>query len=130
MTKNIFEKIIDREIPADIVYEDENHLAFLDITPFSKGHTLVIPKKNYENISDMPENEYLELQKVVLKLTKHYREILKCKIGQLIYGLDVSHVHIHIFPLTKDIESFKSLSKTKTYLKDEKELYSKRLKYN
>ena len=123
---SIFSKIIRREIPANIVYEDSNHIAFLDIGPFSKGHTLIVPKKVYENITDMPENEYLELQKVVLKLVKHYREMFKCKIGTLIYGLDVMHVHVHIFPLNDDIEIF-NFSRRKKYLKNEAENYVKML---
>jgi histidine triad (HIT) family protein len=73
---SIFTKIIQREIPATIIYEDENHIAFLDIQPFEKGHTLVVPKTEYETIMDMPEDVYLDLQKVVLKIAKHYEVIL------------------------------------------------------
>ena len=127
MSKTIFEKIVAREVPSDIVYEDENHLAFLSIDPFVKGHTLVIPKKAYENITDMPQEEYLALQGVVHKLIKHYREIFECKIGSVIYGLDVMHVHIHIFPITDELDVF-NFSRTKKYLKHEKENYAKRLK--
>lgn len=129
MTKTVFEKIIDRELPSNIVYEDDNHIAFLNIAPFEKGHTLIVPKKCYENISDMPQEEYLDLQKVVLKLVKHYREKFGVKIGTLTYGLDVMHVHIHIFPLTKDVDVFK-FNNTKKYLNNEAENYCKRLKIN
>lgn len=128
MTETIFCKIVKKEIPASIVYEDENHLAFLDIAPFEKGHTLVISKKRYEKISDMPENEYVELQKVVLKLVKHYENILGTRVGTLVYGLDVAYVHIHIFPITDNIRVF-DFSRTKSYLGNEAENYCKKLRF-
>jgi histidine triad (HIT) family protein len=113
MEETIYNKIIRKEIPTKIIYEDKNCLAFLDHLPFSKGHTLVIPKKRYEYIADMPESEYLELQKIVLKIVKHYRKIFNCKIGTFVYGEEVPHVHIHIFPITKDIKGFDLQSRNK-----------------
>ena len=69
MVETIFSKIIKGEIPSYKIYEDEKHLAFLDISPFEKGHTLVIPKKeDYQTIFDMPEEEFVELIKIVKKL--------------------------------------------------------------
>ncbi|MDA3855474.1 MAG: HIT domain-containing protein [Candidatus Woesearchaeota archaeon] len=123
----IFSKIIKGEIPSSKVYEDENHLAFLDISPFEKGHTLVIPKKEYDNISDMPEGEYLELQRVVLKLVKNLREKLGVKIGTLVYGMDVPHVHVHIFPITDNVEIF-DFNRVKKYSEGEAEKYLEKLK--
>jgi histidine triad (HIT) family protein len=123
----IFEKIINREIPASILFEDNKHLAFLDINPFEKGHLLVIPKKVYTRITDMPEDEYLELQKLVLKIAKNNKKILNKEMGTLVYGEEVPHVHIHIFPISKELEVF-NFSKTKKYLENEKENYLKRLK--
>ena len=114
----IFTKIIQGDIPSYKIYEDENTFAFLDIGPFSKGHTLVIPKKEYDNIADMPEDEYLDLQKQVLKLVKHYREVLGCKIGTMVYGTDVPHVHIHIFPINDELKVF-DFSKIGKYEDDE-----------
>jgi len=128
MVQTIFEKIVKREIPAHIVYEDEKHLAFLDIAPLVKGHTLIIPKKCYENITDMSEEDYVELQKIVLKLVKHYREIFKVKIGTLVYGLDVPHVHIQIFPITEELDVF-DFSRTKKYLDNEAENYVSKLRF-
>jgi len=129
MAETIFAKIIKGEIPSYKVYEDENHFAFLDIGPFAKGHTLVIPKKEYDNISDMPEGEYIELQKVVLKLVKHYRKIYNCKIGTLVFGLDISHVHIHVFPINDELEIF-DFNKLHKYLDGEAENFMNRLKLN
>ena len=125
----IFTKIINKEIPASIVYEDESHIAFLDIMPFTKGHTLVIPKKEYQRFTDMPENEYTELQRVVHKLSKHYKEIFSCNIGSVIYGEDVPHVHIHIFPIKEDIKVF-NFSNTQSYLDGEMEEFKNKLKLN
>ena len=124
----IFTKIINREISASIVYEDDNHLAFLDIVPFSKGHTLVIPKKEYAKFVDMPEDEYLELQRIVQKIAKNMNTQLKSNIGSVIYGEDVQHVHIHLFPITDELKVFE-FSKTNSYLDDdERENYKNKLK--
>lgn len=100
---SIFTKIIEREIPGNIIYEDDNHIAFLDINPIEKGHTLVVPKKEYETIFDMPEKEYLELQKIVFKIALHFEEKLECGINILqsnreIAGQEVPHVHFHVIP--------------------------------
>ena len=104
---SIFTKIIQREIPATIIYEDEEHIAFLDIQPFEKWHTLVVPKKEYETIMDMPEDAYLALQKIVLKIAKHYETTLWCGINivqnnKAIAGQTVFHVHFHIIPRLQD----------------------------
>lgn len=127
MAECIFCKIVDKQIPSNIIYEDESHLAFLDISPFEKGHTLVVPKKHYEKITDMSSQEYEQLQSVVLKVAKHYEEVLNVRVGTLVYGLDVAHVHIHVFPITSEIEVF-NFSNTKKYLGNEIENYVMRLK--
>ena len=125
----IFTKIINREIPASIIYEDENYLAFLDINPFSKGHTLVIPKKEYANFVDMPQDEYCKLQQVVQKVAQHMREKLCVNIASMIYGEDVAHVHIHLFPITDEIGIF-NFSKTQKYEEGEMGEYKKKLYLN
>ncbi len=101
--KNIFQKIIDREIPAYIIYEDEHSLAFLNAFPFDSGHTLVIPKKAYKTIFEMPEGEFLELQKVIFKVAHRIREksgkdIAIYQRNGLEAGQEVPHVHFHILP--------------------------------
>lgn len=125
--ETIFTKIIKREIPASIIYEDENTIAILDINPFEKGHTLVIPKKPYEKIANMPENEYLELQKVVLKITKNMKSKLNTNIATLVYGEEIAHVHIHLFPITPNLNIF-NFKNTKKYDEKEKEIYLNKLK--
>ena len=131
---SIFTKIIQKEIPAQVIYEDDNHIAFLDIQPFEKGHTLVIPKKEYETIMDMPENEYLELQKVVLVLSKHYEKVLWCWINivqnnKLIAEQSVFHVHFHIIPRTQEWKSLYSWTHC-SYSTNEDWEYQAKLKLN
>lgn len=95
----IFTKIINGDIPSYKIYEDEKHLAFLDIQPFTEGHTLVIPKKEYEFLWEMPANEAAELMKVVNKIGKHYIENIGVKfVDTLTMGRLVPHVHIHLIP--------------------------------
>lgn len=95
----IFCKIIAGEIPAKKIFEDEAHLAFLDIRPASKGHTLVIPKKHYSNFLELPESENQELFKVVQNLGKTLKEKLGAElIFLLTMGEEVPHTHIHLIP--------------------------------
>lgn len=127
---SIYTKIINREIPSSIIYEDDSHIAILDIGPFSKGHTLVIPKKEYVKFYDMPEDEYVELQRIVQKVAKNMKEKLNCNIGSVIYGEDVQHVHIHLFPINNEVKVF-DFSKTNSYLDDEeRENYKNKLGLN
>jgi len=96
----IFQKIIDREIPAYIIEEDEFHIAFLDVYPLKEGHTLVIPKKVVDYIFEI-ENEDLEAlivfaKKVAIKIRK---SIACTKIGMTVIGLEVPHAHIHLIPI-------------------------------
>ncbi len=100
----IFCKIINNEIPSKKVYEDNNVLAILDISQATKGHTLVIPKKHYDNIFDIEESSLVNIIKVVNKLSKHYKEVLNIddlnilnNSGELA-GQTVNHFHIHIIP--------------------------------
>ena len=99
--ETIFNKIISGEIPASKVYEDENFLAFLDIMPFEKGHTLVVPKKRYATMFDMLEEEYLKLQKIVHKIAGQIRNKLNCGITILqnnISEQQIPWIHVHIIP--------------------------------
>jgi histidine triad (HIT) family protein len=99
---SIFTKIINGEIPSYKVAEDENNYAFLDIFPTSKGHTLVIPKNEVDNLFDLPEKEYLDLQKFARKVAKAIEKTIPCnRVGVTVIGLDVPHAHIHLIPINK-----------------------------
>lgn len=100
--KSIFKKIIDREIPADIVYEDDNCLAFKDVAPQAPTHVLVIPKKEIRNLDDVSEDDRLILGQVMLAIHKvarqlgvndAYRVISNCGEGA---GQTVFHLHFHL----------------------------------
>ncbi|MCD4772887.1 MAG: HIT family protein [Bacteroidales bacterium] len=97
----IFSKIIAGEIPSYKIAEDENYFAFLDINPLSKGHALVVPKKEIDYIFDLDEECYNGLFSFARKVSKAIENTVDCiRIGMVIYGLDVAHAHIHLIPLT------------------------------
>lgn len=97
---SIFTKIINREIPGHIVADDEKHIAFLDIHPLVKGHTLVVPKKEIDYLFDLPEEDYVALQVFARKVALGLKKAVSCKrIGTAVIGLEVPHVHIHLVPL-------------------------------
>ena len=97
---SIFSKIINSDIPAFKVIEDDNHLAFLDIAPLAYGHTLVVPKKEIDYIFDIESDKYLELFKFAKKVARAMKKVICCKrIGIAVIGLEVPHAHIHLVPL-------------------------------
>jgi histidine triad (HIT) family protein len=97
---SIFTKIITGEIPSYKVAEDNNYYAFLDINPLSKGHTLVVPKKEVDYIFDLDEETYQGLFQFTKKLSGAIEKCIPCKrLGMVVYGLDVPHVHVHLIPL-------------------------------
>ena len=97
---SIFTKIVNREIPAYIVAEDEHSIAFLDIMPLVKGHVLVVPKQEIDYIFDMEPGKLAELNLFAQKVAKAMDKTIKCtRIGVAVIGLEVPHVHIHLVPL-------------------------------
>jgi histidine triad (HIT) family protein len=97
---SIFSKIINDEIPAYKILENENFLAFLDIFPLAKGHVLVIPKKEMDYLFDISSDEYGELWKFARQVAKAMDKVIDCKrIGVAVIGLEVPHAHIHLVPL-------------------------------
>lgn len=99
---SIFTKIINGEIPAYKVAEDENFIAILDVNPNAKGHTLCIPKVEINKIFDMEEDNYVAFMKFSRKVAKALEKSVECKrIGVAVVGLEVPHVHVHLIPLNE-----------------------------
>lgn len=97
---SVFTKIINREIPANILAEDDRYIAFLDINPLVNGHALVVPKKEVDYIFDMEDDELAGLHLFAKKVAKAMEQAIDCKrIGVAVIGLEVPHVHVHLVPL-------------------------------
>jgi histidine triad (HIT) family protein len=97
---SIFTKIINREIPAQVVAEDERFIAFLDIMPLVIGHTLVVPKKEVDYIYDLDDEDLKAINVFAKKVAIAVRKAIPCKrIGVAVIGLEVPHAHIHLVPM-------------------------------
>lgn len=101
---SIFTKIINREIPAHIIAEDDQSIAFLDINPLSEGHSLVIPKKEVDYLFDLDDETYLSLNLFAKKVAIALKKMTGKRIGTAVIGLDVPHAHIHLIPFTQMAE--------------------------
>ncbi|CAM3982599.1 HIT family protein [Flavobacterium antarcticum] len=99
---SIFTKIINGELPAYKIAEDDKFLAFLDVNPNAKGHTLCIPKHEINKIFEMDESLYLELMQFSRKIAIALEQAVDCKrVGMAVVGLEVPHVHVHLIPLNE-----------------------------
>jgi len=104
----IFCKIMDREIPSKIIFENDLTLAFLDTSPISKGHTIIIPKNHYSNLEDIPDSELTELYRVVKNLAIRIHKNLKIDGYNILQnnfiaaGQVIKHFHVHIIPRNLD----------------------------
>lgn len=97
---SIFTKIINGEIPCYKIAEDENYIAFLDVFPLKKGHTLVVPKKEIDYIFDLDSELYQGLMVFSKKIAAAIKCAYPCKrIGLAVIGLEVPHAHIHLVPI-------------------------------
>ena len=97
---SIFTRIINREIPAHIVAEDDEFIAFLDVFPLVIGHVLVVPKKETDYIFDLDDSQLSGIMVFAKKVATALRKSVTCKrIGVAVIGLEVPHAHIHLVPL-------------------------------
>lgn len=99
---SIFTRIINGEIPCYKIAESEECFAFLDIRPLKQGHTLVVPKKEVDDMFDLDEETYIKLHLFAKKVAAAIEKAFPCnRISTLVIGLEVPHCHIHLVPLDK-----------------------------
>jgi len=97
---SIFTRIINRELPAYIIHEDDRFIAFLDINPLVLGHTLVVPKKEVDYIFDLDEDTLAGLNVFAKEVAVALGKAIHCKrIGVAVIGLEVPHTHVHLVPM-------------------------------
>ena len=97
---SLFTKIIQGEIPCHKVAENEDFIAFLDINPNTKGHTLCVPKKEIDKIFDMEKTHYSRLMDFSYDVAHAIEKAIPCqRVGMAVVGLEVPHVHVHLIPL-------------------------------
>ena len=97
---SLFSKIVNGEIPGHIVHESDDFLAFLDIMPLKKGHTLVIPKKEVDYIFDLEDDILSEMMLFAKEVAQKIKKVIPCKrVGVAVIGLEVPHAHIHLIPI-------------------------------
>ncbi len=127
---SIFTKIINGEIPCYKIAEDEDHFAFLDISPLTKGHTLVIPKVEVDYIFDLEDEAFLKLHVFSKRVSEAIKKSVNCvRVGTTVIGLEVPHAHIHLIPINK--EGDMNFNKTKLSLdKSEFEINAEKIRTN
>lgn len=125
---SIFSKIVAGDIPAYIVAETTEFLAFLDVNPLVEGHLLVIPKKEIDYIFDMDEESYFGLTLFAKIVAGGLKDAFPCvKVGMAVVGLEVPHVHIHLIPMNR-VEDMNFSRPKLTPSKEEMELTAKKIK--
>jgi histidine triad (HIT) family protein len=126
---SIFTKIINGEIPCYKIAEDADFLAFLDVNPNAKGHTLCVPKKEINKIFDIEDDLYLGLMQFAKKIAIALEKTVPCKrIGMAVVGLEVPHAHVHLIPLN-EMDEMRFQNKV-TMSKEEFELLAKQIQEN
>jgi histidine triad (HIT) family protein len=119
----IFTKIIQGEIPSYKIAEDEKYYAFLDIYPLAKGHTLVIPKKETDNLFDLDEDLLAGMMVFSKRIAKAIEKVIPCKrIGVAVLGLEVPHAHIHLIPINSEADISFSRPKLKLSVEEFKDI--------
>ena len=126
----LFSKIISGDIPSYKVAENDDFIAFLDINPNAKGHTLCVPKKEVNKIFDLDDETYLKLMSFSKKVAKGIESVVNCKrIGMAVVGLEVPHVHVHLIPLhtMDDMRFEKKVSLTEDEFQELAKLISEKI---
>jgi len=100
---SIFTRIISGEIPSYKVAEDDRFMAFLDIRPLKRGHTLVVPKVEVDYFFDLDEKTLADMMLFAQKVARAMKEVIECnRIGVAVLGLEVPHAHVHLVPITRE----------------------------
>src|SRR5438105_1321996 len=106
MSESVFSKIIKGEIPAYKVYEDDLTYAFLDVRPLTPGHVLIVTKQQVDHLWDLDDEYYQQLMDATKKVALRIREVLQPpRVGMNVEGFGVAHIHVHVYPLYKGLES-------------------------
>ena len=104
---SVFTRIVKGEIPCYKVAEDDRYFAFLDINPLAKGHTLVIPKEETDNIFDLDDRTLADMMVFAKRIARKIQANRACKkVAVVVLGLEVPHAHIHLIPINseKDVD--------------------------
>ena len=104
---SVFTRIVKGEIPCYKVAEDDRYFAFLDINPLAKGHTLVIPKEETDNIFDLDDRTLADMMVFAKRIARKIQANIACKkVAVVVLGLEVPHAHIHLIPINseKDVD--------------------------
>jgi histidine triad (HIT) family protein len=126
---SIFTKIIKGEIPCYKIAEDDNFLAFLDVNPNAKGHTLCVPKLEIDKLFDLQDDSYLGLMQFSKKIATALEKTVPCnRIGMAVIGLEVPHAHVHLIPLNEMDEM--RFQKKVSMTKEEFEALAKKIQAN
>ena len=126
---SIFTKIVNGEIPCYKIAEDENFLAFLDVNPNAKGHTLCIPKQEIDKIFEIEDDLYIGLMQFSKKIAIALEKAVPClRVGMAVVGLEVPHAHVHLIPLN-EMDEIRFQNKV-SMSKDEFEALAQNIKNN
>ena len=112
MEDSIFTKIINGDIPCHKVYEDDTTFAFLDISPITPGHTLVVPKKQIESLWELDDSTYQDVMTAAKKIATRMKQQLQVEyVGVQVIGVDVPHAHVHLIPFN-DVSDYHNIPDT------------------
>jgi histidine triad (HIT) family protein len=126
---SIFTKIINKEIPCYKIAENDDFIAFLDVNPNAKGHTLCVPKQEIDKIFDIKDELYLGLMQFSKKVATALEKTVSCKrVGMAVIGLEVPHAHVHLIPLN-EMDEMRFQNKVKMN-NEEFELLAKEIRSN
>ncbi|MBV9005931.1 MAG: HIT family protein [Solirubrobacterales bacterium] len=102
---SVFSRIVAREIPAHILHEDSEFLAFLDVRPIREGHTLVVPKAEIDDLFELPDSLLSSLLVFAKPVAHAIKEVTQAKrVGAVVLGLEVPHAHVHLVPLDAEAD--------------------------